>query len=185
MKKRLGTLMVVFAMVAVLAVPVFAAPPGPTIVDVAVAANAPGGEYEGLFDCLIAAVVGTGLDAPLSGNGHFTVFAPIDPAFEALGLDCSSATAAEDSATFLVETYGQDAVTEILLYHVARGNREASAVTNSNRIRTLQGSFLFVDGTILTDQVGRNANIIVPDVTAPSNGVIHAIDLVVLPFALP
>jgi hypothetical protein len=56
------------------------APPGPTIVDVALAANAEGGPFEGQLDSLIAAVLAADpivLDT-LSGNGQFTVFAPTD-----------------------------------------------------------------------------------------------------------
>jgi transforming growth factor-beta-induced protein len=71
-------------------------------------------------------------------------------------------------------------VTEVLLYHVARGNRDSEDVLASSRIRTLQRGFLFQDGGVLTDANGRTANIIATDIKA-SNGVIHVIDRVVLP----
>jgi uncharacterized surface protein with fasciclin (FAS1) repeats len=74
----------------------------------------------------------------------------------------------------------QELVTEVLLYHVARGNRNSNAVLGSSRIRTLQRGFLFQDGGVLTDANGRSANIIATDIKA-SNGVIHVIDRVVLP----
>jgi transforming growth factor-beta-induced protein len=41
---------------------------------------------------------------------------------------------------------------------------------------------LFQDGGVLTDKLGRTANIIVTDVPA-ANGIIHVIDAVVLPKA--
>jgi transforming growth factor-beta-induced protein len=70
----------------------------------------------------------------------------------------------------------------VLLYHVARGRRYAADVLESDRIRTLQRGFLFQDGGTLTDNLNRDANIIVTDVEV-ANGIIHAIDAVVLPYA--
>jgi transforming growth factor-beta-induced protein len=71
-------------------------------------------------------------------------------------------------------------VTRVLLYHVARGNRDSQDVLASSRIRTLEGGFLYQSGGVLTDANGRTSNIIVVDIKA-SNGVIHVIDRVVLP----
>lgn len=150
-----------------------AAPPGPSIVELAQAANGPGGDFEGLFDTLIAALLAAdpSVIETLSGNGQFTVFAPTDDAFGNLGLNPDN-----------IDTeLSQSELTEILLYHVARGRRDSGDVTSSSQIRTLQRGFLQVDGTELTDNVGRTGNIIVPDVMA-GNGIIHAIDEVVLPF---
>jgi hypothetical protein len=68
--------------------PVQAAPPGPTLVDVAIAVNTEG-PFAGQFDTLIAAVLAAdpAVLKTLSGNGQFTVFAPTDDAFAALGLN--------------------------------------------------------------------------------------------------
>ena len=54
----------------------------------------------------------------------------------------------------------------------------------ATRIRMLGGGFLYKESgsTTLVDNLGRSANIIVTDVKA-ANGVIHAIDAVVLPIA--
>ena len=74
-------------------------------------------------------------------------------------------------------------MTQILLYHVARGERLAADVTTAKQIRSLQGTFFYPNkSATITDAVGRTSNIIVTDVLA-SNGVIHAIDQVILPFA--
>ncbi len=150
----------------------FAAPPGTSLVDVAIAVNSEG-PFAGQFDTLIAAVLAAdpAVLATLSGNGQFTVFAPTDTAFGAIGLNADN-----------IGTLDQDDLTQILLYHVARGRRDSSAVIGSSRIRTLQRGFLLQSGGILTDSLGRKANIIVTDVPA-ANGFIHAIDAVVLPFA--
>jgi len=147
-----------------------AAPKGDTIVDVALAVNAQTGEFSILKAALLAAdpaVIQT-----LSGNGQFTVFAPTDAAFVAL-LGELGMTAEELLSN-------QELVTTVLLYHVARGNRDSADVIGSDRIRTLQRGFLFQDGGVLTDANGRSANIIATDIPA-ANGVIHVIDRVVLP----
>ena len=146
--------------------------PGPTIVELAVAANAPGGTYEGVFDTLIAGVVA----APevfnlLSGNGQFTVFAPTDDAFIAIGLN-------EGNIGLLDKEF----LTDVLFYHIRRGRLDSEAVLDHTRLRMYAGGFLMQDGGVLTDNVGGTANIIVVDVMA-GNGIIHAIDAVVLPYA--
>jgi uncharacterized surface protein with fasciclin (FAS1) repeats len=149
-----------------------AGPKGPTIVDVAAEANEPGGAFENQLNTLIAALQAadpTVLET-LRGNGQFTVFAPTDGAFSNLGLTPDN----------VGDVPG---LTEILLYHVAHGRRSAADVTTSDQIRTLQKGLLYVSGATLTDQVGRSANIIATDIEA-ANGVIHAIDEVVLPFSL-
>lgn len=147
-----------------------AAPKGDTIVDVALAANAQSGEFSILIAALQAAdpaVIHT-----LSGNGQFTVFAPTDAAFVSL--------LGELGLTADQLLSNQDLVTQVLLYHVARGNRDSADVLGSSRIRTLERGFLFQSGGILTDENGRSANIIATDIQA-ANGVIHVIDRVVLP----
>ena len=145
------------------------------IVETAIAANAPGGAYEGQFDTLIAAVLAADevVVETLSRQGKFTVFAPTDSAFLAAGLTPDN-----------VDELDQDTLTQILLYHVARGERLSGDVVTSKQIRSLQGGFFFPNmSTTITDAVGRESNIIVVDVMA-SNGVIHAIDQVLLPFPL-
>ncbi len=148
----------------------YAAPKGPTIIDVAKAVNAQTGE----FSILIAAInaADPAVAKTLSGNGQFTVFAPTDAAFLAL-LDELKLSAGDVLGN-------QALVTQVLLYHVARGNRDSADILGSSRIRTLEGGFLSQSGGVLTDANGRTANIILPDVKA-SNGVIHVIDRVVLP----
>ena len=160
-------------LVALSAVPVFAAPPGPTIVDVAIAVNSEG-PFAGSFDILIAAVLAAD-DAvleTLTGNGQFTVFAPTDDAFAAL-LEELDLTAEELLGN-------QELLTQVLLYHVARGRRDAGQVLGSDRIRTLQRGFLYQEGGVLTDNRGRTSTIIATDIPA-ANGIIHVIDTVVLP----
>jgi uncharacterized surface protein with fasciclin (FAS1) repeats len=163
-------LIAVFAFGAFAAPAAFAAPKGPTIVDVAIAANEDTGNFDILIEAVLAAdpiVINT-----LSGNGQFTVFAPTDAAFEALlgDLDLTKDQLFANKAL----------LTQVLLYHVARGNRDSAEVLASSRIRTLEGGFLSQSGGVLTDANGRTSNIIDVDIRA-SNGIIHVIDSVVLP----
>lgn len=175
MKKFLSLKLLSVLLVTVFALGAFApaaqaAPKGDTIVDVALAVNAQTGEFSILIAALQAAdpaVIRT-----LSGNGQFTVFAPTDAAFVSLlgELGLSAEQLLSD----------RDLVTQVLLYHVARGNRNSNAVLGSSRIRTLERGFLFQNSGVLTDENGRSANIIGTDIRA-ANGVIHVIDRVVLP----
>ncbi len=141
-----------------------------SIVDLALDVNAANGEFSILIAALQAAdpAVITALD----GKGQYTVFAPTDAAFVAL-LGELGLTAGELLSNPAL-------VTEVLLYHVAPGNRDSGDVIGSDRIRTLQGGFLFQDGGVLTDANGRTSNIIAVDFFA-DNGVVHVIDTVVLP----
>ena len=165
-----AVLVAVLAFGAFAAPSAYAAPKGPTIIDVAKAVSAETGE----FSILIAAInaADPAVAKTLSGNGQFTVFAPTDAAFLAL-LDELNLSAEDVLGN-------QALVTQVLLYHVARGNRDSADILASSRIRTLEGGFLSQSGGVLTDASGRTANIVLPDVKA-SNGVIHVIDRVVLP----
>ena len=171
MKRLLVTMLVALLLLSgfVPSLAVAAAPPGPTIVDVALAVNAESGEFSTLIAALLAA--DPAVLATLGGNGQFTVFAPTDAAFAELGLNAGN-----------IGDLDQGFLTQVLLYHVARGRRNSSAVLGSSRIRMMQGGFLFQSGGVLTDNLGRTSNIVITDVPA-ANGIIHAIDQVVLPFA--
>src|SRR6478752_4277056 len=164
--RRLALLTATAALLLGLGAQPVAARQGATIVATAIAVNARTGE----FDHLIAAVVRTGLVETLNGRRQLTVFAPTDAAFERL------------FATLGVSGIDQipvDTLRAVLLYHVAPGNRDASSVLDSSRIRTLSKGFLVPsvhDGSAWINE----ARIVLPDVHA-SNGVIHVIDSVLLP----
>jgi transforming growth factor-beta-induced protein len=161
------------ALVAALAVPAAASarPPAasPSIVETAIAVNS-SGPYAGVFDTLICLVANNpAVLSTLSEKGQYTVFAPTDAAFAGIGVNGTNCAAAASTP----------AVTNILLYHVAKGRRDAADVTTSSQIRMLNGEF-----TAISTSGGayfiNNAQIIVTDVFA-SNGVIHAIGTVLIP----
>lgn len=123
---------------------------------------------DGRFTTLVAALQRTGLDQTLSEAGNFTVFAPTDDAFDALGLDLS--------------TLSDEDLTQILLYHVLGEAVSADGIASGNSFPTTLADgpedsnlSLFVnkgdDGVRINDE----ADVIVTDVAA-FNGVIHAID---------
>jgi transforming growth factor-beta-induced protein len=121
------------------------------------------------FSTLVAAVVKAGLAETLSSSGPFTVFAPTNDAFQAL-LTALGASSLDDLTA--------EQLTPILLYHVVAGNNVSSGLINGS-IPTLQGSNIDVNvgnGVVLNG----NTNVIVADVQG-SNGVVHAIDKVLLP----
>lgn len=144
--------------------------PGDTIVEIALGNDN--------FETLVAAVVKADLVDTLNGNRMFTVFAPTDDAFDAAAeaLIGPGATGMD-----LVDALDKETLTNILLYHVAPGERFSGDVVSAERIRTMNKSFIFVDGTTLVGN-GSSANLILSliDIDA-SNGVIHVIDFVLLP----
>jgi transforming growth factor-beta-induced protein len=135
-----------------------------TIVDLALAVNAETGE----FSTLIAALVAADLVDALNGNGQLTVFAPTDEAFAAIDLDADN-----------IGELPKDALTDILLYHVAKGRRMAEDVVSSSQIRMLNGERTMIkvmDGNAYIDEA-----MIVSVDNGTDNGVIHIINGVLLP----
>jgi uncharacterized surface protein with fasciclin (FAS1) repeats len=147
---------------------------GNTIVDLVLATNAETGEFSILIAALQAA--DPAVIEKLGKKGPFTVFAPTDAAFQALLTELG--VTAEQLLS------DQALLTQVLLYHVAKGDIDSVEVLKKNRIRTLQGGSLTQEDAILTDERCRSANIVSVDIQA-SNGVIHVIDRVVLPSADP
>jgi uncharacterized surface protein with fasciclin (FAS1) repeats len=131
-----------------------------TIVDVASGA--------GNFGTLVAAVTAAELVETLSGEGPFTVFAPTDEAFAALPAGVVDALLLPENKAVLAQ---------ILTYHVVSGKVMAADVTDSD-VATVEGQTVKLS---TADGVTVNgAKVVTADVAA-SNGVIHAIDAVILP----
>lgn len=131
------------------------------------------------FSTLVAALtrsdLGVDYVAILSGAGPFTVFAPTNAAFTALLTELGAPNlAAIDAAT----------LNKVLQYHVVSGaNVLAGSLTEGQQVTTFQtGKFTIglAGGAKITDANNRVSNIIITDVQG-SNGVVHAIDKVLLP----
>jgi uncharacterized surface protein with fasciclin (FAS1) repeats len=125
-------------------------------------------EEDGNFTTLLDALDAANLTDTLEGEGPFTVFAPTDDAFDAL-----------PSGTLDALLNNTTALREILLYHVTDERLTSEDVADLTNITTLQGEDIPVNVTDEGIFVG-DAQITVADINA-SNGVIHAIDAVLIP----
>jgi uncharacterized surface protein with fasciclin (FAS1) repeats len=120
---------------------------------------------------LVTALTAAGLTDDLQAAGPFTVFAPVNSAFDALGADVVAA---------LLEAGNADLLTEILTYHVVAGTAAFSNdLSDGQTVTTLQGETLTINvgGAGLTVN---GANVTSADIEA-TNGVIHLIDAVLTP----
>ena len=131
------------------------------------------------FTSLVAALTRSDLTTDyvsiLSGDGPFTVFAPTNEAFQAL-LD--SNTDWSTLADIPVAT-----LEAVLNYHVVSGaNVQAGELTDGQEITSLGGSFTIdlSSGAKITTSSSQSINIVITDVQG-SNGVVHAVDAVLLP----
>ena len=131
---------------------------------------------------LVAAVKAADLVETLSSEGPFTVFAPTNDAFAKLPAG---------TVDGLLKPEAKGTLTAVLTYHVVAGEFKAAAVIEAIKknkgkfeITTVQGGKLIASlkgkNVILTDEKGNVATVVIADVAA-SNGVIHAIDTVVMP----
>lgn len=115
---------------------------------------------------LVAAIQRAGLADALSGPGPFTVFAPINAAWD--GMDISMMNA--------------DDLADVLRYHVVEGDFTVARLSDGMILEGLDGSELTVstrstgDPMLMID----DADIIYPNIEA-ANGTIHLINLVLDP----
>ncbi|MBL0687892.1 MAG: fasciclin domain-containing protein [Pseudoalteromonas sp.] len=132
---------------------------------------------DGNFTTLLAALTATGLDTLVADpDNTFSVFAPTDAAFAALGQDTINALLADT-----------DTLRDILLYHVFPDATVlsddavsiANSNSNSNKVEMANGDMAaisYVDSSLfINDSAITEAN-----VTA-SNGVIHVLNKVIMP----
>ncbi len=169
--KKLVPFLVALVLVATALVPVSAATTSGTIVDVVSDINAETGEFSTLIAALEAAHPHV-VEMLSSDLGQRTVFAPTDEAFEA--------ALAELDLTAEELLADENLLTEILLYHVTWGRLYADDVLARERLLMLWGGFVRQEEGVLTDNLGRQATITQTDIEA-DNGIIHAIDNVLLP----
>ena len=176
MKGRIAILLSVLVGAVALTASATAAPTGSsagsaTIVGVA------GGDKR--FSTLVTLVKQAGLVKTLNGKGPFTVFAPTNAAFAKL-----ERTAPE---TYAAVASDKALLTKVLTYHVlakrvpstaavaaAKKNASVKTVQGESIKLSLKGGKLFLNG---------GSQVIVADVKA-SNGVIHAINTVIVPPSL-
>jgi uncharacterized surface protein with fasciclin (FAS1) repeats len=131
---------------------------------------------------LVAAVKAAGLVETLQGAGPFTVFAPVNAAFDALPAG---------TVDTLLKPESKDTLVKVLTAHVVAG--KLSAATLAKRIKAGGGKYNMraVSGDALTatmrgnaiyivDESGGASKVTIADVNQ-SNGVIHVVNKVLLP----
>lgn len=128
-------------------------------------------QSSGTFTTLAQAVEAAGLSSKLSG-GNFTIFAPTDQAF--------SSSLPQGALQLLLEPQNKDLLQKVLSYHVVPGRITAS--------RLKSGSVKTLGGTVAVRKTGKkviinDASVTQADIKA-SNGVIHAVNRVLLPSSL-
>ena len=111
--------------------------------------------------------------ATLTEPGPFTVFAPDNAAFAALLIELGL-----DNLNDIPEAQ----LNSILQYHiVANTNLSAEQLEDTLEVTTLGGKKITINaGNKLTDQQGRQGNLITLDIQA-ANGVVHSLDRVLRP----
>jgi len=131
---------------------------------------------------LVAAVKAAGLVETLQGPGPFTVFAPVNAAFDALPAG---------TVATLLKPENKGTLTSVLTYHVIAARLNSKALERMIKLgggrailKTVQGGQLTATmsgGVIyITDAKGNTARITITNVNQ-SNGVIHVVDRVLLP----
>jgi uncharacterized surface protein with fasciclin (FAS1) repeats len=123
-------------------------------------------EAAGNFKTLVTAIKAAGLTETLSGKDLLTVFAPTDAAFAKIPKADLDALLADKSK-----------LSSILALHVVKGEVMAKDV-KAGDVATVGGKKVSVstDNGVMVN----NARVVMADVKA-SNGVIHAIDSVIMP----
>jgi uncharacterized surface protein with fasciclin (FAS1) repeats len=131
---------------------------------------------------LVAAVKAAGLVETLKGTGPFTVFAPVNAAFDKLP---------KGTVDTLLKPESKKALTGILTYHVVAGKQDAASIVKAIEEGKGKATFKTVAGgtltatlegkdVILTDEKGGKSKVTIADVMQ-SNGVIHVVDSVLMP----
>jgi uncharacterized surface protein with fasciclin (FAS1) repeats len=128
------------------------------------------------------AIEAAGLAGTFNGSIPYTVFAPVNSAFEALPAE---------TRTRLMSADGRDQLTQILTHHVVAGDvtsQDLAAALERGQGRatlaTIAGPNITImregDALVVTDAAGGRARIVQAD-RRQSNGYIHHIDAVLMP----
>jgi uncharacterized surface protein with fasciclin (FAS1) repeats len=127
-------------------------------------------EADGSFKTLTKALTAAGLTEILQGKESYTIFAPTDAAFAKLP---------QDAVRDLLKPENKEVLVKLLTYHVVQG-QVLSIDLKSGEVKSYEGGAINVkvdpkNGVTVNDAKVTKADII------GSNGVIHAIDQVILP----
>jgi transforming growth factor-beta-induced protein len=161
-----------------------------TIVDIAIAVNGLLGEFDyllGAVGCLTDDAGNNAVVDLLSGSDKYTLFAPTDAAFEALQGALGITEPSPELTCAVDDIFGEGTLFTVLAYHVTDGRRFSNSVFNANstkEIEMLAGGYITTTPDLsIIDGVPQVIGVVpgLVNINA-SNGVIHVIDTVMLPF---
>jgi uncharacterized surface protein with fasciclin (FAS1) repeats len=124
----------------------------------------------GSFNTLVKAVEAAGLVDILKSPGPYTVFAPLDEAFDRMP---------EGTLDSLLQDIPK--LKKILTYHVLFGDVRTDNLLELEEAETFEGSIVAIDTT--HGYKVNQALILTPDILT-DNGVIHVIDSILMPALL-
>ena len=127
----------------------------------------------GAFTTLLSAAEAAGIDDDLKANGPYTIFAPTDAAF---------AKMPAGTVERLMEPENREELVSLIAMHVISGARLTTQDLEGHQLtaETLNGPLAIDASDPISGVRVNNASVTLPDIEA-SNGVIHAIDTVLLP----
>ena len=127
-------------------------------------------EADGSFKTLTKALKLAGLTGILQGKDNYTIFAPTDAAFAKLP---------ESAVRDLLKPENKEVLVKLLTYHVVKGQL-LSTDLKSGEVKSVEGGAINVKVDPTTGVTVNEAKVVKADIRG-SNGVIHAIDQVILP----
>ena len=127
-------------------------------------------ESNASFTTLTKALKAAGLTGALQGKDNLTIFAPTDAAFAKLP---------PDALQELLKPANKEVLLKILTYHVVPG-KVLSTDLKSGEVKSLEGGAINIKVDPATGVTVNDAKVTQADITG-SNGVMHAIDQVILP----
>lgn len=173
MKARIAVLLGALVATGSIAVGATAAPSEPSAQSATIVGVAAGDKR---FSTLVALVKQAGLVKTLNGKGQFTVFAPTNAAFASLKRSAPE--------TYDAVTSDKALLTKVLTYHVlAKRVPSGTAVAAAKKmasVKTVQGEKIELSLKSGKLFLNGSSRVIVADVKA-SNGVVHAINAVLVP----
>jgi len=125
---------------------------------------------KGDFNVFCEAVQKAGLDETLTGPGPFTVFMPTDEAFQMLP---------PERLAELMKPENKEILAAILKHHIIQGKYSEKDLKKTTSLRALDGKMLMFalkDNNVMVGE----ARITTKDIKC-KNGVIHVIDIVMMP----
>jgi uncharacterized surface protein with fasciclin (FAS1) repeats len=122
----------------------------------------------GNFNTLSSLLQAAGLVDALKGQGPFTIFAPTDDAFAQLSPESLEALKKDP-----------EKLAALLKYHVMQGAVKAAEVAKLSEVKTLEGQPVVI--VVKDDKTQVNESTVTKPDLETANGVIHAIDRVLVP----